>query len=145
MIARSYLQDSHKYEEESEYWLSYAENLATEMLQDEIDQHARFGRSTDTMRMPALMKRIQVMRIALFIDQDEIELAQQLLKEMSSLEYTLQNQEKDTEMILSSLISIVEKGTAEGEQALLKAQKLAKELDSSYEYRQWMLFPQFSL
>lgn len=68
MIARSYLQDSHKYEEESEYWLSYAENLATEMLQDEIDQHARFGRSTDTMRMPALMKRIQVMRIALFID-----------------------------------------------------------------------------
>ena len=115
------------------------------MMQDEIDQHARMGRSTDTMRMPALMKRIQVMRIALFIDQDEIEMAQELLKEMSSLDYTLQCQEKDTEMILHSLISIVEKGTAEGEQSLLKAQKLARELDSSYEHRQWMLFPQFSL
>lgn len=118
MIARMYLQDSLKYGEECEYWLSYAEMLATEMLDDEKESHQRLNRSSDTMRMPALVKRIQIMRIALFIDQGEMELASDLLREMKSLDYSLKDQEKDTEMILHSLISIVEKNTEEGHQSL---------------------------
>ena len=76
MVARIYLQHSKMYQDESEYWLSYAHKLACDLFehQSQVD-----GQATHTY-----LKRIASLRAAFMIDLGHVDDARELLQSLAS-------------------------------------------------------------
>ena len=61
-----------------------------------------------------------------------------MLKQFRESEFSELNNEKDIEMIVHSLYSILAGETEEGQKSVEKAKKLARDVDMKYEMKQWL-------